>query len=481
MIILPTEKSFNWNNPPWILMFLIAFNIGLYFFYQSNDESKWQKAATLYEQGEYFSKEWPIYKQYLHDNGMDRRRYQMLELYDERHWQRLSSEILMDKSFYQYLKNTDNEIETHSLETQDWLFKRDDIQKKINTVSYLRFGLTPNDLSILTVLSHQFLHGSFMHLLGNLFFLLVAGFAVEAAIGHWRFLSFYVIGGSVAGLTHSLVDLESSIPLVGASGAISAVMAMYLLIFRFKTIEFFYWFYIFIGYFRAPALFILPFYVGKEFYEYFNNADSNVAYMAHAGGFLAGSLLMAANHFFQRDFIDKEYIDEDQRMDPKQIQQQEIFIALEGFRLKKALELLNSLLSSSEKTNKSFDNFLLKARLLWLLEDVEAEEFSMTLLQKSKLTRAELLQQATFFQQQENKLNLTNEHLMQFGIRFCSLDEPLLAESMFKRLSQVEYKHADMSLFARKLAIIYERRQHAKLAAFYHDYADTEMICGRTP
>ena len=124
-----------------------------------------------------------------------------------------------------------------------------------------------------------------------MFFLVICGFAVEAAIGHLRFLLFYLFSGVVAGVSHAAMDLDSSSVLIGASGSVSAVMAMYLGVFRFKKIEFFYWFFIFVGYFRAPALLILPFYIGKELVQFYTEAGSNVAFMAHAGGFVAGLVL----------------------------------------------------------------------------------------------------------------------------------------------------------------------------------------------
>merc|ERR1712000_87155 len=101
-----------------------------------------------------------------------------------------------------------------------WLEGRSEIREQIASISYLRFGLQPNDLSIPDLLIHQFLHGGFMHLLGNMVFLMICGFVVEAAIGHIAFLAFYLIGGVAAGLTHSLINIQSDTPLVGASGAI---------------------------------------------------------------------------------------------------------------------------------------------------------------------------------------------------------------------------------------------------------------------
>ena len=117
----------------------------------------------------------------------------------------------------------------------------------LRSTSIARYGLVPSDIRITTLFSHQFMHAGVMHLLGNMVFLILCGFAVEAAIGHWQFLLFYLLSGLAGGLLFTAFDAEGTRPLVGASGAISGVMAMYLWVFRLKKIEFFYWFYAFVG------------------------------------------------------------------------------------------------------------------------------------------------------------------------------------------------------------------------------------------
>src|SRR5271169_5065544 len=78
-----------------------------------------------------------------------------------------------------------------------------------------------------TLITYQFLHGNFLHLFGNMLFLFVFGDDIEEAIGHWRFLAFYIACGVGAGLTFVLRDAASPIDLIGASGAIAGVIAAY--------------------------------------------------------------------------------------------------------------------------------------------------------------------------------------------------------------------------------------------------------------
>ena len=85
--------------------------------------------------------------------------------------------------------------------------------------------------ALLTLMTSIFLHGSLLHLLGNMLFLWVFGDNVEDAMGHARFLLFFLLCGVAASLTHALVDPESARPLIGASGAVSGVVAAYLILY----------------------------------------------------------------------------------------------------------------------------------------------------------------------------------------------------------------------------------------------------------
>ena len=87
-----------------------------------------------------------------------------------------------------------------------------------------RFLSAPN-VDLLTLFSSMFLHGGLLHLIGNMLFLKVFGDNVEDAVGHLRFSAFYLIGGIVAALVQLMIDPSSIVPMIGASGAISAVLA----------------------------------------------------------------------------------------------------------------------------------------------------------------------------------------------------------------------------------------------------------------
>ena len=141
----------------------------------------------------------------------------------------------------------------------------------------------------LAVLFSMFFHGSFMHLAGNMLFLWVFGNNIEDHLGVVKYVAFYVVGGIVATLAHVFVQPDSTIPLVGASGAVAAVMGAYLVWFpnvRVHTLFFF-----FLIMFRdISAKWLLLIWFATQFLDYFN-PNSGVAWMAHVGGFVFGILV----------------------------------------------------------------------------------------------------------------------------------------------------------------------------------------------
>ena len=144
-----------------------------------------------------------------------------------------------------------------------------------------------------TLFTSMFSHGGLMHLVGNMWFLWLYGDNVEDAMGRSRHLLFYLICGCVGTLAHAGLNPASQVPLVGASGAISGVIAAYILIWPRANIRVFYWFFIFIGTISVPAFVVL----GLWFVEQIIalpaaiQAQGGIAIVAHLGGFAAGLAL----------------------------------------------------------------------------------------------------------------------------------------------------------------------------------------------
>ena len=150
-----------------------------------------------------------------------------------------------------------------------------------------QYALVPESLTLVT---YQFVHGGFLHLLGNMLFLWVFGDNVEDAMGHWRFLAFYLLCGVGAGLAHDLVQPHSVAPLVGASGAVAGVIAAYLMLHpRVKVWVLVLWRLPL----RLPASWVLGFWIGLQVVMVLSaDPDDEVAWWAHIGGLATGAVLV---------------------------------------------------------------------------------------------------------------------------------------------------------------------------------------------
>lgn len=141
------------------------------------------------------------------------------------------------------------------------------------------------------LLTSLFLHGDFMHLFMNMLFLFLVGCNVEDQWGRWRYLAFFLAGGVVANLAHWVGEPRGELPLVGASGAVSAVMAAFVVFHAKAKIRFFWWFILF-GFFHVPAIVAIAAWAGLQAWSALTApVDSVVAYWAHLGGFAFGLLV----------------------------------------------------------------------------------------------------------------------------------------------------------------------------------------------
>jgi membrane associated rhomboid family serine protease len=139
----------------------------------------------------------------------------------------------------------------------------------------------------LSAITSMFLHGSLLHIGGNMLFLWVFGNNVEDVFGKVGYALFYVAGGIAATLTHVALNLDSTVPVVGASGAIAAVMGAYLVLFphaKVRTAIFF----LLILVVNIRALWVLGFWFVMQF---FTSPEEGVAWAAHVGGFVFGVLV----------------------------------------------------------------------------------------------------------------------------------------------------------------------------------------------
>jgi membrane associated rhomboid family serine protease len=165
----------------------------------------------------------------------------------------------------------------------------------------LAFAFTPVELGYhsailpsflpweLTLVSYAFLHGGWLHIIGNMAFLWVFGDDVEEALGHLRFLLFYLLCAAAGALAFWASDPTAIVPLIGASGAIAGIVGAYLLLHPCRKI----WV---LAFMRIPvklaAEWVIGFWIALQFFNVFFGSDKEVAWWTHIGGFMAGVLLV---------------------------------------------------------------------------------------------------------------------------------------------------------------------------------------------
>jgi membrane associated rhomboid family serine protease len=146
-----------------------------------------------------------------------------------------------------------------------------------------------------TVLTHMFLHGGWLHLIGNMWFLWIFGGNVEDSMGHARFAVFYVLSGLAAAAAQILADPSSGIPMVGASGAIGGVMGAYILLYPRVNVHMLVFLGFFVTTFAVPAVWMLGYWFLAQLIGGFGSIGAQgggVAFWAHVGGFVAGAALV---------------------------------------------------------------------------------------------------------------------------------------------------------------------------------------------
>ena len=151
---------------------------------------------------------------------------------------------------------------------------------------------------LFSIFTSMFLHGSWLHIIGNMWVLYIFGDNIEDHVGHGAYLAFYLICGFAASFTHILLSLPSNVPSVGASGAIAGIMGAYFVLYpraRVLTVVpvfiFFFWW--------LPAWIVLGYWFIVQFFSgaatsiaYTNQSTGGIAFWAHVGGFVAGIFLI---------------------------------------------------------------------------------------------------------------------------------------------------------------------------------------------
>ena len=161
-----------------------------------------------------------------------------------------------------------------------------------------QWGTVPRNFELIDIFASMFLHGGWLHVLGNVWFLWIFGDNVEDILGPLKFLLFYLLCGLAGGLAHVYFNPDSVVPAIGASGAISGVMGAYLISFPKARVHTLLFFFVFATTMEVPAIFMIGFWFLVQLFSGFGSLAASstqhggTAWFAHIGGFVAGILLI---------------------------------------------------------------------------------------------------------------------------------------------------------------------------------------------
>jgi membrane associated rhomboid family serine protease len=285
MFIIPVGNRVDWKRPPVVTLLIILANSFVFFFLQAGNEQQDSKAYQYY-----FSSDLPIwelnrYQVYL-DANQDYIHAQKIGEYITKKDANALTDMERDVKFMRDL-HAGHVVTQEMPEYEKWTSQRSEYESMQSFTT--RYVFHSDDPHLITELTSIFMHANFEHLFGNMMVLFLVGFIAESVVGKSLFLLAYIVSGFAGHLMFSLTLPGYSS--LGASGAIAGMMGLYAVIFGLKKIDFFYQIGFYFDYVRAPAIALLPLWLGNEAYQFMFNKDSHIGYMAHFGGLIGGAMM----------------------------------------------------------------------------------------------------------------------------------------------------------------------------------------------
>ena len=341
MLILPLDRPIDWRRPPVMVFALLLLNVGIYFGAQLDDRRAEAEAFQWYYESGLAEIELPHYRDWLLAHG-DR---EFVDAHDDRLQEPASpwlGRMLADGAFLQALDNGEI-IAPDDPEYSRWRSLHDGFVSRLEQSKTMAWGLKPAVNEPATWVAHMFLHGGVLHLVGNMVFLVAVGFLVEMALGSLMLLGLYLLAGFGAAGLFVLVNPGQAIPLVGASGAIAGLMGLLAVVYGRQRIRFFYFIGVYFDYVKAPAIALLPLWLGYELYQFVGADERNpIAYSAHIGGLVTGALA-ATGIRYGTSLIDHGYIREREREETIEAQLEDVRDAIRALRPEAGRPLLQRL------------------------------------------------------------------------------------------------------------------------------------------
>ena len=321
MLILPLHKKPTRENFPWMTLALVLANVAVFALLQSGDRRVEMAAAEAYVERSAFEQEWDWFREWAEHRGgiePDPQRIDALfgEVGSDRQADILRLQLIDSKPAFLQAIRAGEFAAPDSEAYRRWARARDHLAADLETSFTHSFMLRHDEINPVTAVTHMFMHGGFGHLIGNMVFLILLGLLLEGALGAGRFLLLYLLSGLGAAVVSLSLHWGTPTGGIGASGAIAGLMGLFAVIYGMRRVRFFYWALVYFDYVRAPALILLPLWLGWEVVAFLIDEGSNIAYEAHIGGLLCGAglgLLARRTDQVRQSFIESESALEDDR------------------------------------------------------------------------------------------------------------------------------------------------------------------------
>lgn len=440
MFIMPVGNRVDWKTPPVITLILILINCIVFFFLQAGDDRQDIKAIAFYYTTDLPGIEFSRYQSYLELNSIPA----AVEKFKAAIPKQDGSALIVMENNSKFMKelHAGHIITLAMPEYAKWHELRNSYESMGSfTDRYLyRVGIS----SWVNIFTSAFLHGDFDHLFGNMVVLFLVGFLVESVVGKGIFLTTYLASAYAAKFMFSLTGDGS---LLGASGAISGIMGIYTVVYGLRKIDFFYSIGFYFDYVRAPAIVLLPLWLGNEVYQHLSNHGSGVAYMSHFGGLACGALI----GFLYRLFRPKVLNDIHAAVTDSELEQVEFQKGMDylgTLEFKKALPIFKRLHEKHPEDHKILRLFYRAAKA-----DPGSEDFhraALQLLTVSAKDNHQAEQLNTLFHEYMDSVKpfpkFDPELIVQLAKRFTGTGYSNDAEKLVKWLQNSSPHHADLPM-----------------------------------
>jgi len=311
MLIIPLTGSIHKRTLSIITILIILINIFCFFVFQAHDDERYLEAYQFYSDSGLAIIELSAYSVYLENKSRAEKSLKPADVKELKREEidRLSKRMQGDDTFREKLSN--DEIITPGQDIyHEWRSLRTEFERLLHNVIGYRYGYKPAQMDPLTALTHMFLHGDIIHLLGNMIFLWLVGCMLELGCSRLFYVVLYLAGGICALALFTLVNMNSNIPLIGASGAIAALMGAFTVMYGKTRIKVFYSLGFYFNYAKISAILLLPVWIGNEVFQMVFGGESSIAYVGHLGGLLGGG---AIGYVYRRFFkmADEKVFEED--------------------------------------------------------------------------------------------------------------------------------------------------------------------------